>query len=382
MDKNMAKISIITPVYKAEQFIKRCVDSVISQTYNNWELILVNDGSPDNSGAICNEYAKLDSRIKVFHKENGGVSSARNFALEQVNSNWITCLDADDEIQPIFLQSFFDGINNSINIDFAFLSDFICCKGSVQKSSRIAEPKVFNNKEFVHFIENYIDYPALKGVHANFFKTEIIKNNNIKFDTNIRNGEDHIFVLEYLTHVRSAQIIEGNGYIYYMPYNYSLKYAPTLDELKYKFFFMEKFMYQLSEIYSINLDWAIEAKWLNGLSCIDVFKLYQPTIFKEYLNLYYDKLHSNYETDIRCNRDIRTINTLFQLIDNKKEKKLFNKLLNLFLTSPKTPLKYIKTFPITSKIAILIAYFKFKIPLKIYILFIKRIMNFRKVTNR
>ena len=175
----MTKISIITPVYKAEQFIKRCVDSVISQTYNNWELILVNDGSPDNSGAICNEYAQLDSRIKVFHKENGGVSSARNLALEQVNSDWITCLDADDEIQPTFLQSFFDGVDNSINIEFAFLSDFICSKGSVQKSSRIAEPKVFNNQKFIHFIENYIDYPALKGVHANFFKTEIIKNNNI-----------------------------------------------------------------------------------------------------------------------------------------------------------------------------------------------------------
>lgn len=378
----MARISIITPVYKVEQFLKRCVDSVISQTYTNWELILVNDGSPDNSGDICNEYAKLDSRIKVFHKENGGVSSARNFALEQVNSEWVTCLDADDEIQPKFLQYFFDGIDDSIDVEFAFFSDFICSKGSVQKSSRIAEPKVYNNKEFVHFIENYIDYPALKGVHANFFRTEILKKNNIRFDINIRNGEDHIFVLEYLTHARSAQIIEGNGYIYYIPYNYSLKYAPTLDGLKYKFFFMEKFMHQLSGMYSINLDWAIEAKWLNGLSCIDVFKLYQPTIFKEYLNLYYDKLHSFYETDIRCNRDIRTINTLFQLIDNKKENKLFNKLLNLFLASSKTPLRYIKTFPITHRIAILIAYFKLSKVLRIYLFFIKKIINFREVSNR
>lgn len=372
----MAEISIVVPVYKAESFIRRCVDSVISQTYKDWELILVDDGSPDKSGTICDEYAKLDSRIKVLHKENGGVSSARNLAIEYITSSiWITCLDSDDEIQPSFLQSFFNGILAN-SIDFAFLSDFICCRNSILSSSRVAEPKIYNKDCFVSFIEKYIDHPALKGVHANFFRTEIIKNNNVKFDPNIRNGEDHIFVLEYLLYTRSAQIVEGNGYIYYSPQEYSLKYLPKLDELKYKFSIMEKYMDQIARIHGINLAWAKEAKWLNGLSCIDIFSLYHPNCFREYLDLYCNKLHSRYETDIRCNRDIRTINILLHLV-NKRGDKNFSKLLNLFMASPKTPLKYVKSFPITSKIAVLISFFKSKLFLKVYFLLVKMLMSFR-----
>lgn len=373
----MAEVSIIVPVYKAENFIKRCVDSVISQTYKDWELILVDDGSPDKSGAICDEYAKSDSRIKVLHKENGGVSSARNFAIEYINSsNWITCLDSDDEIQPSFLQSFFNGILPN-NIDFAFLSDFICCRDSILSSSRVANPNVYYEGNFVSFIEKYIDHPALKSVHANFFRTGIVKNNNVKFNPNIRNGEDHIFVLEYLLYIKSAQIVEGNGYIYYLPQEYSLKYGPKLSELKYKFSIMEKYVDQIASIHGINLDWAKEAKWLNGLSCIDIFSLYHPDCLREYLDLYCNKLHSRYETDTRCNRDIRTINILLHLVDNKGDKR-FSELLDLFIASAKTPLKYIKGFPVTSKIAILISFLRSKMLLTLYFTIINKMISFRR----
>ncbi len=105
----MAEVSIIVPVYKVENFIKRCVDSVISQTYKDWELILVDDGSPDKSGAICDEYAKSDSRIKVLHKENGGLSDARNYGLTHVTGDYVYFLDGDDWIShdtmQILLQS-------------------------------------------------------------------------------------------------------------------------------------------------------------------------------------------------------------------------------------------------------------------------------------
>ena len=94
------KVSIIVPVYKAEMYITECIESVLSQTYPDFELILIDDGSPDNSGNICDEYATKDNRIKVFHKKNGGVSSARNLGIDKSSGDLITFLDADDKLLP------------------------------------------------------------------------------------------------------------------------------------------------------------------------------------------------------------------------------------------------------------------------------------------
>ena len=93
-------ISIIVPIYKVEPYLRKCLDSIINQTYRNLEIILVDDGSPDNCGAICDEYAARDNRIKVIHKENGGVSSARNVGLAASTGGWIGCVDPDDWIEP------------------------------------------------------------------------------------------------------------------------------------------------------------------------------------------------------------------------------------------------------------------------------------------
>ncbi len=97
-------ISIIVPVYGVEKYLRQCVDSVLAQTYSNWELILVDDGSPDNCPAICDEYAAGDSRISVIHQENGGLSCARNSGLNNSKGNLVTFVDADDKIHPKFLE--------------------------------------------------------------------------------------------------------------------------------------------------------------------------------------------------------------------------------------------------------------------------------------
>ena len=96
----MPKISVIVPVYNTEKYLHRCVDSILAQTFTDFELLLVNDGSPDKSGEICDEYAQKDTRVRVFHKENGGVSSARNLGLENAQGKWITYVDGDDWIEP------------------------------------------------------------------------------------------------------------------------------------------------------------------------------------------------------------------------------------------------------------------------------------------
>lgn len=110
-------VSIIVPVYNAEKTLKRCVNSIINQLYKDWELLLVDDGSTDDSSIICDEYAQQDRRIRVFHKQNGGVSSARNVGLDNAIGEWVTFIDSDDWIEKRMLNIF----NIVSNVDL------ICC---------------------------------------------------------------------------------------------------------------------------------------------------------------------------------------------------------------------------------------------------------------
>ncbi len=109
-NKEESLISVIIPVYKVEKYLKRCVDSVIAQTYENIEIILVDDGSPDNCGEMCDEYAKADSRVLVIHKENGGLSSARNTGVEHSCGEWIAFVDSDDYISSDYIECLYQAV--------------------------------------------------------------------------------------------------------------------------------------------------------------------------------------------------------------------------------------------------------------------------------
>ena len=104
----MPEISVIVPVYKAEQYLERCVKSILEQTYQNFELILVDDGSPDGSPILCDKWAEKDSRVHVIHKKNGGASSARNAGLKIAKGNWIAFADSDDWLNEIALKTLYD----------------------------------------------------------------------------------------------------------------------------------------------------------------------------------------------------------------------------------------------------------------------------------
>lgn len=126
----MCKISVIVPVYKVEQYIHRCIDSIQRQTYFNFELILVDDGSPDNCGEICDEYARRDSRIRVIHQKNGGLSVVRNTGIEYVLANsdaeWLTFIDSDDWIHKKYLEYLLNGAlqyNVPISMCWAKITD-------------------------------------------------------------------------------------------------------------------------------------------------------------------------------------------------------------------------------------------------------------------
>lgn len=127
----MPKISVVVPIYKVEKYLRHCVDSILSQTFTNFELILVDDGSPDDCGKICDEYAKTDKRIVVIHQENGGLSDARNtgieWALANSDSEWLTFVDSDDWIDKNFLKILLNMVlKNGVDVgvcNFSRISD-------------------------------------------------------------------------------------------------------------------------------------------------------------------------------------------------------------------------------------------------------------------
>ena len=104
-DEQNDLVSVIVPIYKVEEYLRECVDSIINQTYKNLEIILVDDGSPDKCGEICDEYARNDSRITVYHKENGGLSDARNYGIDRCNGEYITFVDSDDVLKSNFVET-------------------------------------------------------------------------------------------------------------------------------------------------------------------------------------------------------------------------------------------------------------------------------------
>lgn len=178
---NTPLISIIVPVYNAEKTLNRCVDSILQQTFTDWELLLINDGSKDLSGKMCDEYARKDSRIRVFHKENGGVSSARNYGKKMVKGDWIIFLDSDDYFLVNALNILLNAaILNNTNVSaanfFVELSNkrFGVCEGR----SRIVKD---------NFKSWYFNSFSIRAGSA-LFNASIIK--SYEFDENISRYED------------------------------------------------------------------------------------------------------------------------------------------------------------------------------------------------
>ncbi len=188
----MELISVIVPVYNAEKYFDICVQSIADQTYKNLEIILVDDGSPDNCPAICDKWAKKDSRIKVIHKENGGVSSARNTGIENANGAYIGFVDSDDYIEldmiealhKLVKQDDFDvAVCNNYNRNAA---DEIYALGGDYKDS------VHRGKGVLEAFVKGEDFDPFSNCNK-LFKMSLIKSKNIRFDENVKYGEDFLF---------------------------------------------------------------------------------------------------------------------------------------------------------------------------------------------
>lgn len=204
----MPAISIIIPVYNAEMYLYRCIDSIFAQTFTDFELLLIDDGSIDKSGAICDEYVARDSRVRVFHKENCGVSCARNFGLDNAQGKWIAFVDADDWLETTALEKMLE------TADADLIIGSVKFHPSGTKGNLLNENKRVARENLNELLINQIDHYSISGPWAKLYKTKIIENNKLRFDTSLCFGEDSLFVKEYLLHTNSIRCINDLCYNY------------------------------------------------------------------------------------------------------------------------------------------------------------------------
>lgn len=205
----MPVFSVIIPVYKVEKYISRCIESVLKQSFSDFELLLVNDGSPDKSGIICDEYAKKDQRIKVFHKENGGVSSARNIGIKNACGKYIVFIDSDDEVERNYLECM-----NRYESDFVIAgAKEIDVHGGSHIKIKLPK-KLYNDIDDEKVMEmlslNSLNYPFSKR-----FDATILNKNEVYFNEEMTISEDTAFCIEYLKWISSVQLVNETPYRYY-----------------------------------------------------------------------------------------------------------------------------------------------------------------------
>lgn len=237
-------ISIIVPVYNAEQYLHRCIDSILTQSHSDFELLLVDDGSPDNCGAICDEYAAKDTRVRVFHKENGGVSSARNFGIEQAQGEWVSFVDSDDWIASEFLER----LIQKPDADF-ILGGVVRSTGKVD----VFPEKKYEVQEISEFIDSYINVLLLRTPWGKLLRRNIIVDNHIRFDEQMKYGEDTIFVYQYLCFCHSIRTVEASNYNY-LQNQYSGKYRHSFSDVDYALKKTEDSIADLCRVFSTNID--------------------------------------------------------------------------------------------------------------------------------
>ena len=233
----MPEISVIVPVYKAEAFLKKCADSVLGQTFSDLELLLVEDGSPDGSGKLCDQIAARDPRVRVFHKENGGVSSARNLGMAEARGTYIAFSDADDWLPPDALERMHTALTQA-GADSAGGAHYLAeTDGSTQIEPGALPAGVYGPEKIRTGIVDRLlgermgkPGEVLNGFIWRFlFSRDIIRDQAITFEGAYL--EDELFLMEYFCYAQKLAMIEEPVYYYLQnPVSVTRRYLPDYME--------------------------------------------------------------------------------------------------------------------------------------------------------
>lgn len=326
----MDKISIIIPVYNSEKYLEQCIKSVLVQTYDNWEVIIIDDGSKDNTAQIYNKFAKENNKIKIIYQKNQGVSAARNKGLEMANGEYITFLDADDWYEKDYLEKMINIIKKE-NADMVQCNFFYARDEKFEKRKHIKpEYDIRNNMEELQLDILYREYEeklynksvgAIRGAWGKIFKSSILK--DIRFNEKIDIFEDGIYILNVLQNVKKVVLIDE--YLYY--------YRITNDSsnIKYKPDFNQKVLIIFEEINKFILKYNKDKTFERCFQVV-VFEMMSSTIDKNIFNIYnmdskkekIKKMKDFLQNDF-CKNAINKVNYK----DLNKNQKLLYKLLKL-----------------------------------------------------
>lgn len=221
------KISVIVPVYNVEQYLEQCLDSIVNQTYLELEIILVNDGSTDQSAKICRRFASQDHRIKIINQINGGVSSARNSGIREATGDYISFVDSDDWLGNETYKKMIEVAKNNQNIG-VIMCDFVNVKNNVsEKISANIRRGFYNKMDIVKEVyptllvtEDLGRLPIVSACTC-LFKKELLVHNEIKFDVSLRYAEDYLFMADVMVHANSFYYLKGLFLYNYRQYEFS-----------------------------------------------------------------------------------------------------------------------------------------------------------------
>lgn len=239
-DKDKIEVAIIVPVYNAEKYIQKCIDSIIEQNHQSFKLFLINDGSTDNSLSICEEYQRKDNRILVCSQTNSGASAARNYGLSICTSPYFCFIDSDDYVEPDFLSNFIEGLSEDVDMVFQGIN-----KVFSDKREEINPLKgIYDREQLLNGISDINKFSIFGYVCTKLYKTDIIKKNGLLFDKNISISEDRIFALQYLKYSNKLSVVNKSAYNYIIHNN-----GLTANRRSYK---------EIKEAADMNLKCAIE----------------------------------------------------------------------------------------------------------------------------
>jgi len=201
---NPPLVSIIIPVYNVERYLAQCIESILSQTFADFELLLINDGSRDNSGNICDSYASDDIRVRVFHKNNSGVSASRNLGIHHAEGKWITFIDSDDWVDNDYLETLIRHTGDNVGLVVGgykkhFLVNHESCASEVTTE--------YTPANFSRFYDSFISTCMVKAVWGNLFLTSELKDKEELFVEDMSLGEDTVFKLNYIKELKHSIVV-------------------------------------------------------------------------------------------------------------------------------------------------------------------------------
>lgn len=225
-------MSVIIPVFMAQDYLPRCIDSIISQTYENLEIILINDGSKDGCGAICDIYADKDERVRVVHKKNEGVSEARNVGIRLATGHYIVFVDCDDFIDPNMIGTMVFSLEKN-NVELAIVGfEYLENRyGSIKVFNLLAYDKkiITKRKELLMHFYPFFNKPGFNNVCGKLYLASVIRSKKLFFSKTFDIGEDAVFNLGYFSHISSCVLLPFTYYKYWFELNISTKrYDPNI----------------------------------------------------------------------------------------------------------------------------------------------------------